>query len=232
MYKDKKRKLQVQKPLISFLSKETDYNQGEIEEISGCYKIGSLFLVMSYDKKYSKLEKAIKIFFDGIYTVHITREYIGQNVLSCICEKIRDSDFGIVVLAGLKEYKSKKGRIKCSVKMNIPFEYGMLQILEKPVMLICEDKSNLDIDKEFSDIKSENFGEKRKISNQQKKIEKCIGEIFKKFIPELAKWSAKKAIAESGAEDKIAVSKIKKLQLSLKNLYEIQIKNDFKERLN
>ncbi len=141
---------------------------------------------MPYDAKYSKLEKAIKKFFEGRYTVHMARDYM-QDILGCICEKIKEADFGIVVLAGLKYRKNGKNRIR----MNIPFEYGMFKILDKPVILVREKKLNIDINEEFSDIRNENYGEKFAIKRQITQIEKRIGQIFDKFIPELAKKTSK-----------------------------------------
>lgn len=202
-----------------------DYIQEDIlSEIS--LRIESLFLVMPYDAKYSKLEEAIKNFFEGKYTVHMAKDYM-QDILGCICEKIKEADFGIVVLAGLKYRKEKKNR----VRMNIPFEYGMFKILDKPVMLVCEDKLNIDINKEFSDIRNESYGEKFTVGRQITQIEKRIGQIFSKFIPELARKLAEKNLDEIVKKHpRFPHAQTDDFMRHCKTQYEIQIRNDFKDK--
>jgi len=224
MRKPIKDRLQAIRTTISVSAKEPDYAQ---DDIPLPFKIGSLFLVMSYDVKYSKLEKAIKNFFAGKYVVHMAKDYM-QDILGCICEKINEADFGIVVLAGLKYTKGIK---KYHVKMNIAFEYGMFKILDKPVMLICEDKLNLDVDKEFSDIKSENYGETFSLKKPVAQIEKRIGEVFNKFIPELAKKTATRTLDELAKKHAdFPYSKRGTLLKHYKTQYEIQIRSDFEEK--
>jgi len=203
-----------------------DYAQEDIlSEIS--LKIGSLFLVMPYDTKYWKLEKGIKDFFEGKYTVHMAKDDL-RDILGCICEKITEADFGIVVLAGLKYRKDKKNR----VRMNIPFEYGMFKILDKPVMLVCEDKLNMDINEEFSDIRNESYGEKFTVGRQITQIEKRIGQIFSKFIPELARKSAEKTLDEIVKKHpSFPHAKTGDFMRHCKTQYEIQIRNDFKDKI-
>lgn len=201
-----------------------DYAQEDIlSEIS--LQIGSLFLVMPYDTKYWKLEKAIKNFFEGKYTVHMAKDRTG-DILGCICEKTKEVDFGIVVLAGLKYRKEKKNR----VRMNIPFEYGMFKILDKPVMLVCEDKLNIDINEEFSDIQNESR-EKFILKKQITHIEKRIGQIFKKFIPELAEKKAKRQLKELAEKNGLPRSEEERLLKLYKTQLEIQIRSDFKGKI-
>jgi hypothetical protein len=178
------------------------------------HKIGSLFLVMSYDAKYSKLENAIKNFFKDKYDVHMAKDSM-QDILGCVCEKIKESDFGIVVLAGLKFRKQGKNRIK----MNIPFEYGMLKI-------------NVDISVEFSDVQNENHGEKFAIKRQTTQIEKRIGEIFSKFIPELARNAAEMTLDEIVAKHpSFPLAKRKDLLKLYKTQCEIIIRKDFEDKI-
>jgi hypothetical protein len=208
---------------MSLSSKELGYAQ---EDISLSFKIGSLFLVMPYDDKYSKVEKAIRNFFEGKYTVHMAKDRTG-DILGCICEKIKEVDFGIVVLAGLKYRKEKKNR----VRMNIPFEYGMFKILDKPVMLVCEDKLNIDINEEFSDIRNESYGEKFTLKRQITQIEKRIGQIFKKFIPELVEKTAKRMLKELAEKNDLPHSEEDRLLKLYKTQLEIQIRSDFKGKI-
>jgi hypothetical protein len=222
MRKHLKERFQAQRPIISLSSKELGYAQ---EDISLSFKIGSLFLVMPYDDKYSKLENAIRNFFEGKYTVHMAKDRTG-DILGCICEKIKEVDFGIVVLAGLKYRKEKKNR----VRMNIPFEYGMFKILDKPVMLVCEDKLNIDINEEFSDIQNESR-EKFTLKKQITHIEKRIGQIFKKFIPELAEKTAKRQLKESTEKNGLPRSEEERLLTLCKTQLEIQIRSDFKDKI-
>jgi len=197
-----------------------------LQEVYSLSKIGSLFLVMSYDDKYLKLENAIRTFFDGKYTVHMAKDYTG-DILGRICEKIKEADFGIVVLAGLKY--TKKGRKR--VRMNIPFEYGMFKILDKPVMLIRGNKLNLDVSKEFSDIQNESHGETFSLKRGLKHIEKRMGQIFKKFIPELAEKTAKRTLKELIEKNDLHHSEEDRLLKLCKIQCEIQIRNDFKDKI-
>ncbi len=196
-------------------------------------ELDSLFLVMSYDNKYAKIESAIKNFFDGIYTVHMAKDSM-QDILGCICEKINEADFGIVVLAGLKKTGTKKGgKKKYHVKMNIPFEYGMFRVSDKPVMLICEENPNFNINDEFSDIKNENYGEKFRLGSRQKNIEKRIAQIFMKFIPELARKTAKRVTDELAEKhENIRHRALENLNRQLTRLYKDQIMQDFREKVN
>lgn len=194
-------------------------------------RIQSLFLVISYDKKYNKVEGAINNFFGGIYMVCTARECMG-GLLEGICEKIKEVDFGLVVLAGLKKFKKVGNRRKYYVKMNIPFEYGMFQILDLPIMLLCEKNLNLNIPTEFSDINNIQRGEKFEHTWRQKKIEKHIAEKFKKFIPELAKKRANKAFYEVEELGELPHSKVESLfKTNLRIIYEAQIRNDFKGKI-
>lgn len=193
-------------------------------------KIRSLFLVISYDKKYSKVETAIRNFFGDIYSVCTARDCMA-GLLEGICEKIKEVDFGIVVLAGLKKFKKVRNKKRYYVKMNIPFEYGMLQISGLPVMLLCEEDLNLDIKTEFSDISNIQYGEKFKCHRYRKKIERRIGEVFKKFIPELAKKRADKAFDEVKELGELAHSKVRTVKSKLRIIYETQIKSDFREKI-
>ncbi|MBZ9578181.1 hypothetical protein KJA13_04130 [Patescibacteria group bacterium] len=223
----RKKEIKFRKASRTFLLekvKEFDCGAKALAELP---EIGSLFLAMSYDKKYKKVEKAIKDFFKDIYTVYMARDCMGI-LLEGICDKIQEADFGIVVLAGLKKYVKK--RRACITKMNVPFEYGMLQILNKPVMLISEENLDLDIKTEFSDISNKQYGEKFTLHRQQKRIQRRIGTIFNKFIPELAKDSAKRAL-ECEPIRKLAYSKAKKLEAELKKVYKPMIENDFKDRI-
>jgi hypothetical protein len=191
------------------------------------HKIGSLFLVMSYNGKYKKVEKAIKNFFEGIYEVQMQKDTLGK-ILEGICEKVRDSDFGIVVLGGIK--RCKHGGKSC-IRLNIPFEYGMLQILDKPVMVISEKNARLDINNEFSDIKNENHGEKIDSSRKLDVIERRIGQIFNKFIPVLARHKAKEAVKEIGGKNKFYSHEISQLIKNFVDIFSAQIKNEFKFKL-
>lgn len=208
--------------------KITAEEKGYIQEYTPP-KIGSLFLVMSQKNKYIKLEKAIKIFFDNIYTVYMAKDY-AQDTLTCVCEKINEADFGVVVLAGLKGFQKKSN--KFLVKVNIPFEYGMLKILNKPVMLIREENSNFDIDEEFSDIKNENWGEEVSLKNQLRTIEKHLGRMFKKFIPELARKTAEREVNILLRRADFSHSDKQRLLSELKNMFETRTRKDFRRKIN
>ena len=190
-------------------------------------KINSLFLVISYDRKYNKVINAVKNYFDGKYSVYMAKDCMG-GILKGICEKIQAADFGIVVLAGLKKFG--KGKKNVYVKMNIPFEYGMLHILGKPVMLISEDGKNLEIKTEFSDISNEQYGEKFRLYSNRGKIETRIGQIFEKFIPELADKSAWRSLRESKNYKRLLYSKAEVLHSKLKKIYEQLIKSEFENK--
>jgi len=223
MYKGKKVEFCITEVVKKICPEEREYIQDYAPP-----KIGSLFLVMSQNNKYIKFETAIKSYFKNIYMVHMAKDY-AQDTLTCVCEKIRDADYGIVILAGLKGFQ-RKGK-KLLSKMNIPFEYGMLKILNKPVMLIREEKSNIDIDKEFSDIKNENWGEKISLRSQQRTIENKLGKMFKKFIPELATKTADREVRKLLEKADLSHSDKIRLLSELKNMYETQIRKDFKNKV-
>lgn len=184
--------------------------------------VDSLFLVIPYKSKYSKVEKAIKKCFKKQYKIHMPKDYIS-SILSTICQKVEESTFGIVILAGLKEYKKKK----CRTRMNIPFEYGMLQVLRKPIMLISEAKSNFNIPEEFSDISNEQWGETLNPNSNSRTIEKRIMDIFVKFIPTLANYMANKAVYEGKTFERLPHPLAKKLTQHLKIVYESTLRIDF-----
>lgn len=188
------------------------------------HKIGSLFLVISYNGKYRKVERAIQNFFEGIYEVRMQKDTLGK-ILEGICEKIRDVDFGIVVLGGIK--RCRRGGRSC-IRLNIPFEYGMLQILDKPVMLISEKNVRLDINNEFSDIKNENYGEKIDSSKKVNVIERQISQIFNKFIPVLAKHKAREAVTEINSKKRFYSHDLSQLTKNFVDIFSAQIKNEFK----
>jgi hypothetical protein len=224
MKKKTRDKFQSEKAPTEITHSEFDLD----EEV--CPKIESLFLVISYAKKYDKVEKAIKNFFGDIYKVYIGRDCMG-GLLEGICERIKEVDFGIVVLAGLKKCRKVGKRKKYYVKFNIPFEYGMFQILDLPVMILCEKNLNLDIKTEFSDISNIQRGEKFEHNWRPKKIEKHIAEKFKKFIPELAKKSVNRAFDRVEKLKQLPYSETKTVKTSLKTIYETQIKTKFEDKM-
>jgi hypothetical protein len=153
------------------------------------------------------------------------------KVLEGICDKINDVDFGIVVLAGLK--KPIKGKRKCFLRMNIPFEYGMFTILNKPVMLMYEENSNFDIRTEFTDIGNEHY-ERFQLCRQQRVMDKQISIIFIKFIQELAKSRANDMMRQIEKHNKRLYNSIKdkdKFKRALTTIHENEIKDDFKSKL-
>lgn len=222
MYKEKKF---IANKIASFSTAQFSPRPKDLP--SDAPKINSLFLVISYDRKYNKVVNAIENYFDGKYSVYMAKDCMG-GLLKRICEKIKDADFGIVILAGLKKITKDKKSFR--FKMNIPFEYGMLHILDKPVMLISEQANKIEIKNEFTDISNEQYGEKFKLYKSQKKIEERIDEIFKKFIPELADKSAWRAIRESKNFEKLLFSKAENIHSKLKKIYETIIKSDFENK--
>ena len=109
------------------------------------YKKMSFFLVMAYTVKLKKLEDKIKDKFGNEFMIKMAKDIrSGEGLLDGIGGLIKMSDLGIVVLSSLKEEKK--------VRLNIPFEYGILVGLGKPIILLKDKKFNIDISNEFSDI--------------------------------------------------------------------------------
>ena len=137
-----------------------------------------------------------------------------------------DYDLDVIETKHVREAVKRLKKILLNNKFNIPFEYGMMQILNKPIMLICEENLDLDFKSEFSDISNIQHGEKFKLYKQQEKIEIKIKEIFIKFIPELAKTMVKKVL-EDKEFIKISHRDANKLKGKLRKVYETMLQQEF-----
>ena len=118
------------------------------------------------------------------------------------------------MLSGIKKVAKKKS--ESVFKMNIPFELGMLYVLEKPILYLYTDDS-FNIDREFSDIRDVQLGQKISLPKTKKALLKLIRNNFNAFIPQLIEATAIKWHQESIQNNpKISVSDSKKMLANLR----------------
>jgi len=169
----------------------------------------TIFLVRSYKENLDIIEEKIREILEPEYLIKTGKDIVSGNLLENLYRMIKSSEFCIILLAGMKIGKE--------VRLNMPFEYGMVKGLGIPMILLLEENEKINLKMEFSDADGEVY---KKINRRDKRgVKRKLTLIFENFEAELREQKKKEYLKEQIG--KLPYNKLRKVEHAIDTIEKI-----------